>query len=110
MNFYSRQAVRLVSCPTLVLLTLTILSVLTANSQEKRVSGPTLLTYHDLVTLYENEEPSDDLQKKLTELLTTPFVNNSINSSSYRFATKLSDNSLRVANWNIARGLETISR
>lgn len=109
MNFYPRQAGRPSSCRTLVLLTLTILSIFTANGQEKRVSGPTLLTYTDLVALYENDRPSQDLQKKLTELLATPFVNNSINSSGAkagRSGARVELDSLRVATWNIERGLE----
>jgi Endonuclease/Exonuclease/phosphatase family len=76
---------------------------------QSRTSGPELLRYPDLVALYENEKPSQDLQRKVTELLATPFVNNSINSRGAkpgRPATKLPEASLRVATWNIERGLE----
>ena len=40
-------------------------------------TGPALLTYPELVQLYENEQPSRALQNKLTQLLNTPFVSNS---------------------------------
>ena len=39
-------------------------------------TGPLLLTYDDLVRLYEEENPAENLQRKLTRLLNTPFVSN----------------------------------
>ena len=62
--------------------------------------GPTLLTYNELVALYETDPPSPELANKLTKLLTTPFVNNSAGTRAAR------GNVLRVATWNIERGLE----
>ncbi len=63
-------------------------------------AGPTLLTYNELVALYETDPPSPELAGKLTKLLNTPFVNNSA-------GTRASRNKLpRVATWNIERGLE----
>ena len=38
--------------------------------------APELLTYQELVQLYEQETPPDALQNKLRRLLTTPFVSN----------------------------------
>ncbi len=68
-----------------------------------------LLTYQELVALYEFDSPSEQLQGKLQKLLTTPFVNN---DASVAGARPLKPNSsaigryLRVAQWNIERGLE----
>ena len=61
--------------------------------------GPTLLTYNELVALYETDPPPE-LTDKLTKLLTTPFVNNSGGKRAAR------GDFLRVATWNIERGLE----
>ncbi len=63
-------------------------------------SGPALLTYNDLVALYENDVPSEALQTKLTKLLNTPFVHNSVSGR------EPSDRLIRIAAWNIERGLE----
>jgi len=71
-------------------------------------AGPTLLTYNELVALYENEPPSQELSNKVMKLLTTPFINNSAGVRGPR-AIKIStaqDGMLRVAMWNIERGLE----
>ena len=66
--------------------------------------GPELLTYDDLVALYEKDVPGPELQTRLTKLLNTPFVDNSLNSSGVRQVT--SEKSIRIAAWNIERGLE----
>ena len=71
--------------------------------------APELLTYDELVQLYEQETPPDALQNKLRRLLTTPFVSN---ASSTRGVRPLLPNTarlgqfLRVVHWNIERGLE----
>lgn len=68
---------------------------------------PALLTFADLSALYDEDIPSDDLQSKLTQLLTTPFVNNSIASAAARPSVKArGNNAIRVASWNIERGLQ----
>ena len=63
-------------------------------------SGPPLLTYDDLVALYENDVPSEELQARLTKLLNTPFVRNSTAGAAP------SGKFIRIATWNIERGLE----
>lgn len=71
-------------------------------------SAPELLTYAEMETLYDKEKPPPILQEKLNVLLTTPFVNNSYNNSkglSFARSPKLGE-FLRVAQWNIERGLE----
>ena len=91
---------------TCALLSLTIgLFIVSSASAQDRTNGPKLLRYSDLVALYENDEPSQDLQQRLTGLLSAPFVDNSINAQGLR-RTGLVTNSLRVATWNIERGLE----
>src|SRR5688572_17004126 len=76
-----------------------ILSSSTAlRGQRTGTTGPPVLTYTELVQLYENESPSAALQNRLTQLLTTPFVSNGGSSTPPRLS-----NVLRVAVWNIER-------
>ena len=77
----------------------------TSANLKAQQSSPSLLTYNELVQLYENAEPSAPLANKLTRLLSTPFVNNSFG---VRPATRSAGNNafVRVATWNIERGLE----
>ena len=73
-------------------------------AQARSTNGPGLLTYNDLVALYENDIPGPELQNKLTKLLNTPFVDNSLSASGVRRVR--SEKSIRIATWNIERGLE----
>jgi len=89
----------------LLLATLTLFSH-TAKSQ---TPSPTLLTYNELVALYEIDPPSAELANKLDKLLTTPFVNNAAGTRAVRTIKTTSRSQgayLRVATWNIERGLE----
>ena len=88
----------------LLLLTATFIFT-TAQGQSAGTSGPTLLTYNELVALYETDPPSPELSNKLTKLLNTPFVNNSVGTRAIKSTTSDGD-FLRVATWNIERGLE----
>ena len=71
--------------------------------------NPELLTYQELVQLYEQPAPAEPLQRKLTALLNTPFVSN---AATQRGTKPLKPQSpilgqfLRVAFWNIERGLQ----
>ncbi|HWN09477.1 MAG TPA: endonuclease/exonuclease/phosphatase family protein [Pyrinomonadaceae bacterium] len=68
-----------------------------------------LLTYKELVELYERENPSAQLQLKLQNLLTIPFVNNDASAAGTRpLKPRVAGRGrqLRVAQWNIERGLE----
>jgi endonuclease/exonuclease/phosphatase family metal-dependent hydrolase len=72
-------------------------------------SGPPLLSYDELVRLYEEEAPAGDLRGKLSSLLSTPFVHNAAPGRGVRPAgpAQTSDAGVvRVAMWNIERGLE----
>jgi endonuclease/exonuclease/phosphatase family metal-dependent hydrolase len=71
--------------------------------------GPPLLTYNELVALYEADPPEPDLGNKLNRLLTTPFVNNSFGrrpARAIKTTSPTTGNFVRVATWNIERGLE----
>jgi len=69
---------------------------------------PELFTYGELTTLYEQDNIPAPLQSKLNRLLTMPFV---VNSHSQTQPVRLARSPqlgefLRVAFWNIERGLE----
>lgn len=81
-------------------------SILPANPAPN--SSIELLTYNELVELYERETPTEALQSKVQKLLTTPFVNNE-HSASVAISMKTGStlgSALRIAQWNIERGLE----
>ncbi len=72
-------------------------------------SATDLLTYEELVALYEIDKPSEQLQNKLQKLLTTPFVNNDAWHAGTRPLkpdSKLIGRHLRIALWNVERGVE----
>jgi endonuclease/exonuclease/phosphatase family metal-dependent hydrolase len=73
-------------------------------------NGPPLFSYEELVQLSEQETLSEPLAAKLKTLLTTPFVNNSAAARGVRplkpQSSRLGGRVLRVAQWNIERGLE----
>ena len=84
---------------------LCLLSSVAANAQQ----GPVLLSYRELVQLYEQETPSDALQNKLHLLLTTPFLSNAATARGLKPLvpkTRKLGGFLRVVEWNIERGLE----
>ena len=70
--------------------------------------APELFTYVELATLYDEEDIPQSLVNKLNRLLTTPFVDNShAQTELVRLArTPQLGEFLRVAFWNIERGLE----
>ena len=68
-----------------------------------------LLSHAELVQLYQDVNPPEDLQRKLTTLLNTPFVDNSATTRGVRPLkpqTPEVGQFLRIAFWNIERGLE----
>lgn len=83
--------------------------LLMAPEVNARQRAPELLTYDELVQLYEQENPPEALREKLRRLLTTPFVSNAASARGVRpllpSAAKLGQ-FLRVVEWNIERGLE----
>ncbi|HEY9285183.1 MAG TPA: endonuclease/exonuclease/phosphatase family protein [Pyrinomonadaceae bacterium] len=81
-----------------------LLSPATAGARQQ---GPELLTYQELVQLYERKTPPAELQDKLRRLLTTPFVGNSSRGARPLLPTTPAlGRFLRVVEWNVERGLE----
>src|SRR5262245_21419161 len=78
-----------------------ILTVLWQADVSQQPGDPDLLTWDELVQLYEHDTPPPVLQEKLDHLLTTPFVRNTAYESAPR-----TGKILRVVQWNIERGLE----
>ena len=89
-----------------VLLLFVVLSSISITPAQQ--SGPPLLTYDDLVTLYEDDVPTPEMAAKLQRLLTTPFVSNSVGVRGTKAGSQedLGKRFIRVATWNIERGLE----
>jgi len=79
------------------------------NFSAQAQNDPELLTYDECVQLYQQDPPPPPLNDKLHRLLTTPFVHNTA-SDAGRQPLKPSmpaiGKVLRVAQWNIERGLE----
>lgn len=71
--------------------------------------GPALLTYDEIIQLYQQDVPPAALREKLDKLLTNPFVSSAAFRSGVRPRKPTSAQTgkvLRVAEWNIERGLE----
>jgi endonuclease/exonuclease/phosphatase family metal-dependent hydrolase len=71
--------------------------------------GPDLLTYDEIIQLYQQDTPPPQLVAKLQRLLTTPFVDNSASEGGVtpvKPVIRQVGPVLRVAQWNIERGLE----
>ena len=74
-----------------------------------RDSGPELLSYDELVQLSVDQQPKPELAEKVRAITTTPFVNNEAYFSGARprdLEMPLLGHCLRIAFWNIERGLE----
>lgn len=71
-------------------------------------SGAELFTFNELTALYEQETLTEPLEGKLNRLLTTPFVDNSQTSNAPLNLSRSPQlgEFLRVACWNIERGIE----
>jgi endonuclease/exonuclease/phosphatase family metal-dependent hydrolase len=82
--------------------------LLGAGFTDAQQSAPEVFRYAELGALYDQETLSSDLTAKLNSLLTTPIVDNSIRGN---LPVPLARSShlgefLRVAEWNIERGIE----
>ena len=105
---------KMTGCDLKVRILIAIAAVLTAATsllaqEYVRDSEPKLFSYDELVHLSVDQELSPDLAEKLRIVTTTPFVNNEAYLSGARpHPLELSNlgPSLRVAFWNIERGLE----
>lgn len=73
----------------------------------ENTAPPQTFSYSELIDLYENDELSPKMEAKLSLLLTTPFVvNNFLNTSPTFSRSMFLGSYIRVASWNIERGLE----
>lgn len=69
--------------------------------------GENLLTYPELKSLYSHARSTTALEARLNRLLTVPFVENRVGASSVAIASRTPlGEYIRVAAWNIERGLE----
>ena len=92
---------------TVLALALFTAGATSSRARQAGVTGPPLLTYDDLVRLYEDENPPEELQSRLTRLLGTPFVRNVSGArGAARPDARGGEQLIRVALWNIERGLE----
>jgi endonuclease/exonuclease/phosphatase family metal-dependent hydrolase len=92
-----------------ILLAIALLPLAARTETVAQPADPQLLTFDEIKQLYQEENPPDELREKLKKLLTTPFVRNTASDSG---VTPLKPElpglgkSMRVAQWNIERGLE----
>jgi len=100
---------RMFSKTVVLFLVLSIASSSATNTRGQQPQAPALLTFNELVELYENDTPAPALANKLNRLLTTPFVSNAAGTRGPRSVKTTSGSHgpyLRFATWNIERGLE----
>jgi len=94
----------------LVMLAASLPGAITVQAQEyTRSSEPKLFNYDELVQLSLDQEMSPELAEKLRLITTTPFINNEAYLSGARprpLEVPGMGPTLRVAFWNIERGLE----
>jgi endonuclease/exonuclease/phosphatase family metal-dependent hydrolase len=67
--------------------------------------NPDILSFDDLVALSKTANPTGDLATRLDSLLTTPFLHEDPSAKPHRPTTSNLGPILRVAMWNIERGL-----
>ena len=87
---------------------LVLILLISATAVRAQNPPPALFTYSELVTLYEQESLPDELRLKLERLTTTPVVNNAPRARNVQPMKPSVSNLgrvLRVASWNIERGL-----
>ena len=85
-----------------------ILPLLVAAQELTPATGPELLNFDELVTLSDTDQPASPLKEKLDHLLTTPFLSNQADlegARPHRPSVNGLGPVLRVACWNIDRGL-----
>jgi endonuclease/exonuclease/phosphatase family metal-dependent hydrolase len=93
--------------PWVLLAALTISGSLVSGARAKNSAAP-LLSFDELIALYENKIPPAPIAQKLAVLLETPFVHNDAETragQSGLAASSPNGSLLRVAQWNIERGM-----
>ena len=104
-------ALRTRTCPRICWAIVAALVAATSTEAQEYVrnSRPNLLSYDELVQLSLTEKLSPELEKKLHAVTTTPFINNEAYFRGARSRPLNMDGlgpTLRIAFWNIERGLE----
>ena len=104
-----KRTARRISVCQFGLLAMILVGTRVQGQEYVRDSAPALFTYDELIQLNKQPELSAELAEKLRVLTTTPFVNNAAYLKGERAkpfdAPKLGP-SVRIAVWNIERGLE----
>jgi endonuclease/exonuclease/phosphatase family metal-dependent hydrolase len=93
---------------TNLMLWATSLALLGASQEAATATAPEFLNFDELVSLSDTDRPAAPLQEKLERLLKTPFVSNEATLSGGQPRRPSVDGIgpvLRVASWNIERGL-----
>jgi endonuclease/exonuclease/phosphatase family metal-dependent hydrolase len=83
-------------------------SLLPAGQERAAVTAPKLLDFDELIALSDTDRPGAALQEKVSQLLQTPFLSNEAaltGGRPHRPVVKGLGPVLRVATWNIERGL-----
>ena len=86
----------------------TVLPLLAQHQEPKAAAGPELLNFDELVVLSDTNNPPEPLAQKLNSLLRTPFLSNEAGAAGvqpHQPSVEGLGPVLRVASWNIARGL-----
>jgi endonuclease/exonuclease/phosphatase family metal-dependent hydrolase len=101
-------AAKAMSKPTFVFLWPVIFPLLTAAREPAPAIAPEFLTFDELVTLSDTDQPPEPLAEKLDKLLRTPILSNHtarVGDGPHRPFVDGIGPVLRVASWNIDRGL-----
>jgi endonuclease/exonuclease/phosphatase family metal-dependent hydrolase len=91
-----------------VILSTLIFPLLAAAHEPKPVTAPEFLTFEELLTLSDTDQPPQPLAEKLDRLLTAPILSNDATFAGSRPHRPRVDGIgpvLRVVSWNIERGL-----
>jgi endonuclease/exonuclease/phosphatase family metal-dependent hydrolase len=89
----------------LLLLAVLISTTLASAREEVLESGPELLTFNELITLSNTDQPAPPLAEKLDRILNTPFRGGGPVSPPRRPVVDGVGPVLRIASWNIERGV-----
>lgn len=114
-SFTRQQRAQRFLIKMLIAVSLAYLTDMKVAATAPQQQDPELLTYEELIRLYEQETPPEALKLKLETLLSTPFVNNAATARGVMPLKPQADDIgkfLRIVSWNIEQGLnyEAIER
>ena len=108
MKLRNKRIFRVSVCSSLLILGTAVFTVAAPPNYVQK-SGPSLLSYSELVTLSEQDPIPPKLQQKLAALLTTPFVSNEAcyrKASPHRPTLGPTGLGIRLVQWNVERGIQ----